>query len=123
MRFPKGCDFIADVRRQGFRPSGPVFLFLDEDRPRPAIYADMPVTCEVCIKPGDRIEDLDLRPLIDLDLTIHGGSVVSDRLRELLRAVVQARPRFVMGAVPEARFLFAWSPDTGWQYDQVANDE
>lgn len=122
-RFPKGADLLADIRQQGFRPSGPVFVFLDTDRPRPALYADMPLTVEICIRPADQIESLELWPLVGLNVAVHGGSTVTDRLRQLLRAIVAAGPEFVAGACPAEHCLFAWSKQSGWQFDRVPNDE
>lgn len=118
-RFPKGADLLAAIRKQGYRPSGTVMVFLDADRPRPKIYADLPLTVEVCIRPTDDIGGLDFWPLADLDLTIHGGSALNDRLRTALGAITKARPRFLMGAVPAQRLLFAWCPARGWEYAHV----
>lgn len=118
-RLPKGADLLADIRRQGYRPAGQVFVFLDADWPRPKIYSDTPLTVEICIRPGDPIDGLDLRPLVGLDVAIHGGGEVNDRLRALLKAVVQARPQFLMGCVPADRFIFAYHPVRGWEYAHV----
>lgn len=116
---PKGADLLASIRKQGFRPSGPVFVFINSDRPRPKIYADMPLTVEICIRPGDSIEGLEFWPLADLELAIHGGAALNDRLRAALKAITQVRPRFVMGGVPAERLLFAWHPVRGWEYANV----
>ena len=118
-RFPKGADLLASIRRQGYRPSGPVFVFMDTDRHRPKIYADMPLTVEVCIRPSDSIDALEFWPLADLDLTIHGGTELNDRLRDLLKAITKARPRFLMGGVPAERLLFVWRQQGGWEFDRV----
>ena len=118
-RFPKGADLLASIRKQGYRPSGPVFVFVDADRPRPKIYADMPLTVEVCIRPTDTVDTLAFWPLADLDLTIHGGGALNDRLRSILKAITQARPRFLMGGVPADGLLFAWHPVRGWEFDHV----
>jgi len=118
-RFPKGADLLASIRKQGYRPSGTVMVFLDTDRPRPKIYADQPLTVEVCIRPADDIGGLDFWPLADLDLTIHGGAALNDRLRAALVAITKARPRFLMGGVPAERLLFAWHPQRGWEYAHV----
>lgn len=118
-RLPKGADMLASIRRQGYRPTGPVFIFLDADRPRPKIYADMPLTVEICIRPADIIEDLDFWPVADLDLSIHGGTALNDRLRAVLKAITKARPRFLMGCVPAEQMLFAWHPQRGWEYAHV----
>lgn len=116
-RFPKGADLLASVRKQGYRPNGPVFVFVDADRPRPKIYEDMPLTVEICIRPSDNIDGLEFWPLADLDLAIHGGSVLNDRLRAVLKAITKARPRFLMGAVPAERLLFSWHPQRGWDFN------
>lgn len=118
-RFPNGADLLASIRKQGYRPSGLVFVFLDADRPRPKIYADMPLAVEICIRPTDNISSLDFWPLADLDLTIHGGSALNDRLRTLLQAVTKVRPRFLSGAVPAEGFIFTWHPVRGWEYFHV----
>jgi hypothetical protein len=122
VRLPRGADLLADIRRQGYRPEWPVHLFLDADRPRPTIYSDMPLEIEVCIKPADRIADLDLWPLAGLSVAVHAGAI-TDRLRELLRAIVAARPAFIGGACPAEHCLFAWSERTGWQFDRVTDDD
>lgn len=118
-RFPKGADLLAAIRKQGYRPSGTVTIFLDADRPRPKIYADLPLAIEVCIRPADDIGGLDFWPLADLDLTIHGGAALNDRLRAALVAITKASPRFLMGGVPAERLLFAWHPQRGWEYAHV----
>ena len=118
-RFPRGADLLADIRRQGYRPVGTVFVFLDADRPRPKIYADLPLTVEVCIRPSDDIERLAFWPLADLNLTIHGGKALNARLRSALKAITAVRPRFLMGGVPAERLLFAWYPHRGWEYAHV----
>lgn len=118
-RFPKGVDLLAAIRKQGYRPSGTVTIFLDADRPRPKIYVDLPLAIEVCIRPADDIAGLDFWPLADLDLTIHGGAALNDRLRAALVAITKARPRFLMGGVPAERLLFAWHPQRGWEYAHV----
>jgi hypothetical protein len=119
---PKGADLLADIRRQGYRPSDPVWVFIDADRPRPTIYCDMPLEIEVCIRPDASIASLELWPLAGLDVVVHGGNAVTDRLRELLRAIVAIHPSFLMGACPAAGFLFSWSPALNWQFDDL-NDE
>lgn len=118
-RFPKGADLLASIRRQGYRPDGRVFVFLDADRPRPKIYSDLTLTVEICIRPDDEIAGLEFWPLADLDLTIYGGTALNDRLRELLKAITKARPRFLMGGVPAEKLLFAWHPQRGWEYAHV----
>ena len=118
-RFPKGADLLASIRKQGYRPSGPVFVFLDADRPRPKIYSDMTLTVEISIRPDHDIGSLEFWPLADLDLTIHGGAALNERLRAVLKAITKVRPRFLMGAVPAERLLFAWHPQRGWEYAHV----
>lgn len=118
-RFPKGADLLASIRRQGYRPSGPVFVFVDADRPRPKIYIDMPLTIEICIRPSDSVDGLEFWPLADLDLSIHGGTALNDRLRAVLKAITKARPRFLIGGVPAERLLFAWQSHRGWEFDHV----
>ena len=118
-RYPKGADLLASVRKQGYRPSGSVFVFLDADRPRPKIFTDLPLAIEICIRPADNIDGLDFWPLADLDLTIHGGTALNDRLRAVLKAITAARPRFLMGGVPAERLLFAWHPQRGWEFEHV----
>ena len=118
-RFPKGADLLATIRKQGYRPSGSVHVFLDADRPRPKIYSDLPLSVEVCIRPSDDIDSLEFWPLADLDLTIHGGAAMNDRLRNVLKAITKASPRFLMGGVPAERLLFAWHPQRGWEHDHV----
>lgn len=118
-RLPKGADLLATIRKQGYRPSGPVLVFVDADRPRPKIYTDVPLTVEVCIRPADNIDGLDFWPIADLDLTIHGGTALNDRLRAVLRAITKVRPRFLMGGVPAEHLLFAWHPQRGWEFDHV----
>lgn len=118
-RLPKGADLLARIRKQGYRPSGPVFVFIDADRPRPKIYSDMPLTVEICIRSADDIIGLEFWPLADLDLTIHGGVALNDRLRAVLKAITNARPRFLMGSVPAECLLFAWHPQRGWEYAHV----
>ena len=115
-QLPKGADLLADIRRQGYRPSGPVVLYLDADYPRPHIYSDMPLSIEICIKPSDSIDSLALWPLADLDIHVHGGNACNARLRALLKALVGIRPRFIMGGVPAERLIFAWHPQRGWEF-------
>lgn len=117
-RYPKGADLLATIRRQGYRPSGPVFVFVDADRPRPKIYSDMPLTVEICIRPADNIEELDFWPVADLDLTVHADEM-SDRLRAVLKSIIKARPRFLMGGIPADGLLFAWHPQRKWEFDHV----
>lgn len=118
-RLPKGADLLATLRKQGYRPGGTVLVFLDADRPRPKIHCDMPLTVEICIRSTDDISSLDFWPLADLELTIHGGVALNGRLREVLKVITQARPRFLMGGVPAERLLFAWHPERGWEYAHV----
>lgn len=116
---PKGADLLATIRKQGFRPTGQVFVFVDADSPRPKIYADLPLSIEICIRPADDIGGLEFWPLADLDLTIHGGTAMSDRLRAALKAITKARPRFLMGGVPAERLLFVWRQQGGWEFANV----
>lgn len=118
-RFPKGGDLLADIRRQGYRPALPVLVCLDADRPLPALYSDQPPLLDLIIKPRDAIEQLDFWPVADLDVHVHGGIALNDRLRGLLRALVRARPRFLMGGVPRAGLLFSWGPARGWEWEGI----
>lgn len=118
-RLPKGADMLANIRRQGFRPNFPVIVFIDADRPRPKVLSDLPLMLEVCIKPTDQPEDLDFWPVVDLDIAVHGGRQTNDRLRAILKRIVQCRPRFLMGAVPAERLMFAWHPQRGWEFQHV----
>lgn len=118
-RLPKGADMLADIRRQGFRPTSPVVVFIDADRPRPRIWSDMPIELEICIRPTDQPQGLDFWPLVDLDVHIHGGVQTHDRLRSILKRIVQFKPRFLMGAIPAERLLFAWHPVRGWEFEHV----
>lgn len=118
-RLPKGADLLASIRRQGFRPSGPVFVFLDADRPRPKIYSDIPLRVEISARAADPIEALTFWPICDLDVHVHGGQALNDRLRATLRAIAKARPRTIMGCVPAERLLFLWRPQCGWEFDRV----
>jgi len=118
-QFPKGADLLAAIRKQGYRPSATVMVFLDADRPHKKIYADLPLTVEVCIRPTDDIGGLEFWPLADLDIAIHGGAAMNDRLREVLRAITKVCPRFLTGGVPAERLIFAWHPQRGWEYAHV----
>lgn len=118
-RLPKGADLLAEIRRQGYRPTAPVWLFVDADRPRPEIWSDMPLDLEICIKPTDQLQDLDFWPLVDLDIAVHGGSQTNDRLRAILKRLTHFKPRFLMGGVPAERLLFAWHPARGWEFANV----
>lgn len=118
-RLPKGADLLADIRRQGLRPSDFVLVFLDADRPRPKIYCDALPTLEICIKPTDGPDEVDLWPLSDLDVVVHGGDALSDRLRAFLKLIVRQRPRLVLGAVPANRLCFSWRPESGWDFEHV----
>jgi hypothetical protein len=118
-RFPKGGDLLADIRRQGFRPALPVLIHLDADRPLPMLCSDLPTLVDIIVRPRDAIEHLDFWPVVDLDVHVHGGVTLNDRLRALLRALVKACPRFLMGAVPRAGLLFAWSPARGWEWEGI----
>jgi hypothetical protein len=100
-------------------PNGLVFVFLDADRPRPEICADLPLDVEICIRPTDDIGDLTFWPVADLDLAIHGGAVANDCLRAALRAIVRVRPRFLAGGVPAEGLLFSWRPGCGWEFAHV----
>lgn len=118
-QLPKGADLLADIRRQGFRPSSPVVICLDADYPRTRIYCDMPLWINICIRPSDSIDSLDLWPLADLDIHVHGGNASNERLRALLKAIVGIRPRFIMGGVPAEGLIFAWHPQRGWEFDHA----
>lgn len=117
-RLPKGADLLADVRRQGFRPTVPVFVFVDADRRRPKIYSDLPLDIEICIKPTDRLEEIDLWPLRDLDVLVH-GIALDDRLRAVLKLIVKQVPRVILGAVPVENLAFCWRPGCAWEFDHV----
>lgn len=115
-RLPKGIDLLADIRRQGFRPAAGVFVFVDADRPRPRIYSDVPLDLEVCVRPDDRLDSSALWPLADLDIYLHAAAA-TERFRAVARAIVTVRPRFVIGAIPDERRLFTWSPSAGWSHE------
>lgn len=117
----KGADLLADVRRQGFKPSAPVVIFLDANLPRPQIYQGMPLDFQICIKPGDKIADLEFWLLADLDLAIHAPAM-TDRTRDALRAITNAGPRFAMGYVEGASLLFTWSKAQGWQFETITDE-
>ena len=119
-RFPKGCDLLADIRRQGYRPELPAFVFLDSDRPLPKIYADQPLLIEISVRPRDAIENLDFWPIADLDVHVHGGLAINNRLRALLRALQGAKPRFLMVGVPREGFIASWSAARGWESTYAA---
>jgi hypothetical protein len=110
-------DFLLAVRRQGFRPSHPVWVFLDQNRPRPAIWADLPLAFEISIRPADEIARLDFRGLIGLSVAVW-AEALTDRLRALLVAIVRCRPDFLSGVADE-NLLFAWHPERGWEFDRI----
>lgn len=118
-RLPKGADLLADIRRQGFRPIDPVLVFIDADRRRPKIYSDVALAVEICIKPTDQPEELDLWPLRDLDVLVHGGDVLDDRLRALLKLIVRQCPRVIVGGVPAESLFFCWRPGCAWEFGHV----
>jgi hypothetical protein len=117
-RIPKGADLLADVRRQGFRPSVPVFVFVDANRRRSKIYSDAALDVEICIKPTDRLEEIDLWPLRDLDVLVH-GIALDDRLRAVLKLIVKQAPQVILGAVPAENLVFCWRPGRAWEFDHV----
>ena len=117
-RLPKGADLLVDIRRQGFRPSLPVFVYLDADRPRPTIFCDMPIEIEICIRPSDVIADLDFRSVTDLVVAVVADSM-SDRLRSLLKAIRRVNPSSIGGGIPAQNVIFAWTPLHGWETARV----
>ena len=117
-RLPKGADLLAEIRRQGYRPTGTVFVFVDADRPRPKIYSDLPVEVEICIRPTDAIDELDLHCLAGLNVAVSAPSL-SDRLRSLLKVIQRARPAFISGGVSSENMVFAWSRQRGWEFFHV----
>lgn len=117
-RLPKGADLLVDIRCQGFRPTLPVFVYLDADRPRPTIYRDLPVEIEICIRPSDAIEELDFRSLVDLVVAVVADSM-SDRLLSLLKAIRRANPASIGGGIPSQSVIFAWTPAHGWETAHV----
>ena len=121
-RLPKGIDLLADIRRQGFRPDAGVFVFVNANRPRPRIYSDVPLDLEVCVRSDDRIDRAALWPLADLDIHLHAPAT-TERFRDVARAVIAARPRFVIGAIPDEGRIFKWSPSAGWSHEilEVSN--
>lgn len=119
-RLPKGADMLAAIRRKGYRPAGSVFIGLDTDLPRPRADDDLRLSVNISIKSSDAIEDLDFWPLADLDIDFHGGDSMNDRVRAALKAIINAKPRFLMGSVPAEGLLFAWEPSRGWEFDHVA---
>ena len=118
LRLPKGADLLTDIRRQGFRPCGSVFVLLDASRPRPKIYNDMPVTIEICIQPGESIDDLDFRCLVGLSVAVSVSSR-DDRMRALLKAIQRVEPEFIGGAAFSENMIFAWHPARGWEFEYV----
>ncbi len=117
-RLPKGADLLSEIRHQGFRPSRPVFVFLDADRPRPKIYCDMPLDIEICVRPGEPIAELDFRSLVGLSIAV-SAPANNGRLRELLLAIRRIQPEFIGGGIPSENMIFAWHPLHGWEYAHV----
>lgn len=115
---PKGLDMLLEVRRQGFRPEYPVFVLADRDKPRPPVFVDMPIAFEICIRPSDRVEDLDLRGLIGLSIAVAVDSM-NERARNILRAIVKAQPALVAGGALSENLIFCWRPGVGWEHAHV----
>jgi len=116
-RLPIGADMLADIRRQGFRPSGSVFVFVDSDRHRPKLYSDLPVAVEIIIRPDDCIDDLDFWPVRGLFVQLHGLAEMNDRVRIVLKALIKCGASHIMGCVPTENMIFAWHPVRGWEFD------
>ena len=117
-RIPKGMDLLLHLRGQGVKPAFPVWVFLDQNRPRERIYCDMPITCDICVLPSDDVSTLDFRGLVGLSIVVFAERK-TDRLRALLKAIVKASPEFVSGAAVDDRLLFVWKPNRGWESDVV----
>lgn len=117
MRLPIGADMLADIRRQGYRPSNAVFVFVDSHRQRQVIYCDMPLEVEIIVRPSDAIDDLDFWPVCDLFVNLHGLVEMSDRVRAVLKALIKCSPRLIMGCVPTENLIFAWHPVRGWEFE------
>lgn len=118
-RLPKGADLLADIRRQGFRPSRPVFVYLNADRPRPKIFCDMPIDIEICIRPGEAIDSLDFLSLTGLSIAV-SAPANDNRLRALLKALQRIQPELIGGGVPSQNLIFAWHPLRGWEHHHVS---
>jgi hypothetical protein len=120
MRLPIGADLLADIRRQGYRPANPVFVFIDSSRCRTILCSDMPIEVEIIIRPSDDVADLDFWPVRDLFVNLHGLAEMNNRVRAVLRELVRSGARHIMGCVPAERLIFAWRPALGWEFDHVA---
>jgi hypothetical protein len=111
-------DFLLAVRRQGFRPEHPVWVFVDEHRPRPPIWGDLPLEFELCVLSCDDAGGLDFRGLIGLSVAVTAKRT-DNRLRALLRAIQRVRPSDIGGGVPSEGLIFSWNPRLRWQFDEV----
>ena len=122
MKTPRGMDFLLHVRRQGVAPDYPVWVYLDENRPRPEIYADLPLTFEISVRPGEEISRLDWRGLTGLSVAVSAPSL-TDRLRALLKAIAAVRPAFIGGGAADANLIFAWHPERAWEFCRVGEEQ
>jgi hypothetical protein len=118
---PKGMDFLLAIRKGGMKPSRCVRVYLDENRPRPAIFSDLPLAFEVCVKPGDDIARLDFRGLVGLSVFVVAQSL-TNRLRALLKSIVHAKPEFLCGSVADQPVMFGWHPKRGWEFDRIGRN-
>ena len=120
MKRPRGMSFLLDIRRQGFKPSSPVFIRLDDDHRTclPTIYSDIPLSFEINVAADEEIEDQDFRPLIGLSVAVLAPTL-NDRLRHLLKAIQRIKPEFIAGGVPSENLIFAWHPSRGWEFANV----
>lgn len=115
---PKGADLLSEIRRQGFKPQSPVYIFLDADRPRPKIYRDLPLDIEICIRPNELIEAFDYGLLSGLTVAVVAHEL-NDRLRLLLICIKQAQPLSIGGVVLSENLIYSWAPSMGWDYAHV----
>lgn len=111
---PVNLDMLASIRRQGMRPAAPVIIRLDDKVKRAPVFCDIPIDIDVGVPRDVPIDALELWPVCGLSVAIFAPGL-SDRLRELVRAVVNTRPSFLTVITLETGFVCAWHPDRGWE--------
>lgn len=110
---PRNLDILESIRRQGMRPTSPVIVRLDTQVDRLRLHCDLPINIEVGISPDLAIDAIELWPLCGLSVAIWAPAV-SDRLRELAKAVQKVAPEFITIATP-CGIVSTWHTGRGWE--------
>lgn len=110
---PRNLDLLASIRRQGMRPVSPVIVRLDAQVDRLRLHSDLPINIEAGISPDLAIDSIELWPLCGLSVAIFAPAV-SERLRDLAKAVQKVSPEFVVIATPGG-IVSTWNAGRGWE--------